>query len=43
MSDPHDKDHRGSRVRWGTRRIVTFIVLLAILALVIYLKVTGVV
>jgi hypothetical protein len=43
MSDPHDKVRRGSRVRWSTRRIVMFIVLLAILALVIYLKVAGVV
>ena len=43
MSAPHDRAQRGSRVRWSTRRLVTFIVLLAILALVIYLKVTGVV
>jgi len=31
------------QTRWSTTRIVTIIVLLAILALVIYLKATGVV
>ena len=31
------------RVRWGARRIITLVILLLILALVIYLKVTGVV
>jgi len=31
------------RARWSTRRMVTLVVLLAILALVIYLKATGVV
>ena len=31
------------RVKWGARRIITLVILLLILALVIYLKVTGVV
>ena len=31
------------RVKWSARRIITFVILLLILALVIYLKVTGVV
>ena len=31
------------RAKWGTQRIVTLVILLLILALVIYLKVTGVV
>ena len=33
---PHEK-----QARWSTRRIITFIVLLAILAIVIILKATG--
>lgn len=35
---PHEK-----QARWSTTRIITMIVLLAILAIVIYLKATGVV
>jgi len=31
------------RVKWSVQRIITFVILLLILALVIYLKVTGVV
>ena len=42
-SEPSWKAPRDKGARWSTQRIVTLIVLLAILALVIYLKVTGVV
>ncbi len=34
---------REARAKWSTQRIITLVVLLLILALVIYLKVTGVV
>jgi hypothetical protein len=40
---PSWKAPREKRGRWSTRRIVALIVLLSILAVVIYLKVTGVV
>jgi hypothetical protein len=40
---PSWKAPRPPRAKWSTRRIITLVVLLAILALVIYLKVTGVV
>ena len=41
--EPSWKAPREKPARWSTTRIITLIVLLAILALVIYLKVTGVV
>jgi hypothetical protein len=37
------KPPRRPRAKWSPQRIITMIVLLAVLALVIYLKVTGVV
>ena len=40
---PSWKAPREKRGRWSTQRIITLIVLLAILAVVVYLKVTGVV
>lgn len=42
-SEPSWKAPREPRARWSTRRVVTLVVLLAILALVIWLKATGVV
>ncbi len=42
-NEPSWKAPREKGARWSTQRIVTLVVLLAILALVIYLKVTGVV
>lgn len=40
---PSWKAPRPARGRWSTQRIITLAILLAILALVIYLKITGVV
>jgi hypothetical protein len=40
---PSWKAPRPPRARWSRQRIVTLVILLAILALVIYLKATGVV
>ena len=40
---PSWKAPRQKGARWSTQRIVTLVILLAILALVIYLKATGVV
>jgi hypothetical protein len=40
---PSWKAHREKGSRWSAQRIVVLVILLAILALVIYLKVTGVV
>jgi hypothetical protein len=37
------KPPHGPRARWSTQRIVTMVVLLAVLALVSYLKIAGVV
>ena len=40
---PSWRPPRPPRARWNSRRIVTIVILLAVLALVIYLKATGVV
>jgi len=42
-NEPSWKAPRQKPARWSTKRVVTIIVLLAILALVIYFKATGVV
>jgi hypothetical protein len=42
-NEPSWKAPRENQARWSTTRIITIIVLLAILALVIYFKATGVV
>ena len=41
--EPSWKAPREKQARWSTKRIITIIMLLAILALVIYFKATGVV
>ncbi len=40
---PSWKAPRPPRARWSTQRIITLVILLAVLGLVIYLKATGVV
>jgi hypothetical protein len=37
----HDLNDEKSRARWSTQRVITLVILLLILTLVIYLKVTG--
>ena len=40
---PEARPPKKNRAQWSTQRIVTLVILLAILAVVIYLKITGVV